>query len=97
MFRSDPIRRRIENAKKKNKKTKKTKKIPLWHHFKPKYFGKGQVREKIKIIVSFRSVPTRCGKENAKKKSKKIKKIKKYHYRIISSQNSLENAKKERK
>ena len=26
----------------------------------------------------------------------KIKKIKKYHYGIISSQNSLENAKKER-
>ena len=32
-----------------------------------------------------------------KKKSKKIKKIKKYHYSIISSQNILEKAKKERK
>ena len=31
------------------------------------------------------------------KKNKKIKKIKKYHYGIISSQNSLEKAKKERK
>ena len=31
-----------------------------------------------------------------KKKAKKLKKIKKYHYGIISSQNSLENAKKER-
>ena len=32
-----------------------------------------------------------------KKKSKKIKKLKKYQYGIISSQNSLEKAKKERK
>ena len=32
-----------------------------------------------------------------KKKSEKIKKIKKYHYGIISSQNILEKAKKERK
>ena len=31
------------------------------------------------------------------KKNKKIKKIKKYHYGIISSQNSLEKAKKKRK
>ena len=37
--------------KKKAKKLKKIKKIPLWHHFKPKYFEKGQEREKIKIIV----------------------------------------------
>ena len=43
------------------------------------------------------SVPTRRGIENAKKKAKKLKKIKKYHYGIISSQNSLEKAKKERK
>ena len=44
--------------------------------------------------LSFLSVPTRRGIENAKKKAKKIKK---YHYGIISSQNSLEKAKKERK
>ena len=31
------------------------------------------------------------------KKSQKIKKTKKHHYGVISSQNSLENAKKERK
>ena len=36
------------------KKNKKIKKIPLWHHFKPKQFGKGKERDKIKIIVSFR-------------------------------------------
>ena len=28
---------------------KKIKKIPLWHHFDPKQFGKGQERDKIKI------------------------------------------------
>ena len=44
----------------------------------------------------FRSDPTRHGKCQ-KKKAKKIKEIKKYHYGIISSQNNLENAKKERK
>ena len=79
------------------KKAKKFKKIPLWHHFKPKYFGTGQEREKIKIIVSFRSYRTRYRKFQ-KKKSKKIKKkTKKHHYGIISSQNYLENAKKVRK
>ena len=46
-----------KTPKKKAKKLKKLK-IPLWHHFKPKQFGKGQEREKIKIIVSFRSYLT---------------------------------------
>ena len=43
----------------KKEKEKKLKKIPSWLHFKPKQFGKGQEIEKIKIIVSFRSYPTR--------------------------------------
>ena len=30
-----------------------------------------------KYKLSFRSVPTRCGKENAKKKAKKLKNLKK--------------------
>ena len=77
------------------KKAKKLKKIPLWHHFKPKQFGKGQEREKIKITVSFRSYRTRYRK--FQKKSKKIKKkTKKHHYGIISRQNCLENCKKVR-
>ena len=42
------------------------------------------------------SVPTRRGIENAKKKQK-IKKIKKYHYGISSSQNLLEKVEKARK
>ena len=47
--------------------------------------------------LSFRFIPTRRGIENAKKKATKLKKLKKYHYGIISSQNSLEKAKNERK
>ena len=82
--------------KKKSKKIKKIKKIPLWHHFKPKQFGKGQEREKIKIIVSFHSQLTRCGK--FQKNSNKIqKKKKKYGYGFISSQNRLKEDEKERK
>ena len=55
------------------KKYQKNKKIPLSHHFKPKQFGKGQEREKIKIIVSFRTFPTRYRKfkKNTKKKINK--------------------------
>ena len=44
--------------------------------------------------VPFRSYPTRNRK--FQKKSKKIQKIKKYHYGFMSSQNRLENAEKER-
>ena len=48
--------------------------------------------------IPFRSVPTRCVIENSKKKSsKKIQKRKQYHYCLISSQNKLEEAEKERK
>ena len=43
-------------------------------------------------FVPFRSYPTR-----KRKFQKNSKKIQKYHYGIISSQNSLEKAKKERK
>ena len=40
------------------KKSKKIKKIPLWLLFKVKQVGKGNEREKIKIIVPFRSYST---------------------------------------
>ena len=56
------------------KKIKKIKKTPLWHHFKPKQFGKGKEREKIKIIISFRSIQTHNLK--FQKNCKKIQKIK---------------------
>ena len=40
--------------------------------------------------LSFRSVPIRCVIENSKKKiAKQLKKLKKYHYGIISDQNRL--------
>ena len=80
---------------KKKKKINKIKKLPLWHHFKPKSFGKGQEREKVKIIVSFRSCPKRNRK--FQKNSKKIQKIKKSHFGFILSQNSVEKNEKERK
>ena len=48
-----------------------------------------------KIIVPFRSYPTR--NRNIQKNSKKIQKIKKYHYGFISVQNRLEEAEKNRK
>ena len=67
--------------------------MPVWRHLKPEQVGKGKKKKENKYC---QSVPTRRGIENAKKKQK-IKKIKKYHYGIISSQNSLEKAKKERK
>ena len=45
--------------------------------------------------VPFRSVPTSHVIENSQKIAKKLKK--KYHYGIISSQNRLEKAEKEKK
>ena len=69
--------------KKKCKKTKKNSKISLWHNFKPKCFGNGQEREKIKMIVSFRSYLTGCRK--FQKYMKKITKTKKYPYGFIKS------------
>ena len=51
---------------------------------------KGWEREKIKIIVSFRSYP-KCNR----KFHKNNKKMKKYYYELISSQNRLEIDEKE--
>ena len=50
---------------------------------------------KIKIIIPFHSYTTRNRK--FQKNSKKIQKIKIYHYGFISSQNRVENAEKEKK
>ena len=47
--------------------------MPLWHHFKPKQFGKCQEREKLKIIVSFRSVPNDALQKIPKKQEKNYK------------------------
>ena len=48
--------------------------MPSWHLFKPKQVEKGKEREKIKIIVPFRSNMTRYKK--FQKNCKKIQKIK---------------------
>ena len=58
--------------------------------FQEKEVGKGCERVKIRIIFPFRSYPTRNRK--FKNNSKKIQKIKKYHYGFISSQYRPENA-----
>ena len=67
----------------------------MWLHFKPKQVGKGREIKKIKIVVPFRSHPTRNRK--FQKNSKNFQKIKKPCYGFFSRQNSLENAEKERK
>ena len=58
--------------------------VALWHPFKPKQVGKGQEREKIKIMVPFHSYTTRNWK--FQKNSKKIQKTKQCHYGFIWSQ-----------
>ena len=54
-------------------------------------------REKIEIIVPFRSVPTRRVIENFKKIPKNFKKIKKCHNGSISSHHRLKEDEKTRK
>ena len=63
--------------------------------FKAKLGWKRPRKKKIKIIVPITSYPTR--NREFQKNSKKIQKIKKYHYCFISSQNMLEKDEKERK
>ena len=65
--------------------------------FQAKLGWKKMRKREIKIIVPFRSVPTRCVVENSKQIAKKFKKIKKYHCGFISSENRQEKAAKERK
>ena len=49
----------MKNSKKIGKNIKKIKRTPLWLHLKPKHVEKGRERRKTKIIVPFRSYPTR--------------------------------------
>ena len=72
-FRSYPTGNKI--FKKKKEEKSKNQIITLGLHFKAKQFGKGQERERIKIIISFRSYRTRDRK--FQKYSTKILKIKK--------------------
>ena len=61
--------------------------MKLWHPFMPKPVEKGRESGKIKIILPLCSYPTRNWK--FQKNSKKIKKVKKYHYGFISSKESV--------
>ena len=74
-FRSVPTRRVIQNSKKIEKEFKKLNNTILWLHYKPKLVGKRREREKIKIIVPFRSVPTQRVIGNSEKIAKKFEKL----------------------
>ena len=63
--------------------------------FQAKIGWKGGEKEKIKIIVLFRSYPTRKNKLHKIEKIKKNKK--KYHYGFILGEKRLEKVEKERK
>ena len=63
--------------------------------FQTEISGKMMRKRENKIIISFRSYPTH--NRNFQKNSKKIQKIKKYHYGFISVQNRLEETEKNRK
>ena len=93
--RSVPTRHVTENFKKIAKKFNKQNNT-IMASFQAKIGWKTQRRRENKYYhsVPFCSDPKRNRK--FQKNSKKIQKIKKYHYGFISSQNRLENAKKER-
>ena len=57
----------------------------------------GSKRPRKRESNNYHSVPTRREIDNSKKIVKKFKKLKKYLYGSISSQNWLENTEKERK
>ena len=83
---------------KKNTRTiQKIKKMKLWLLFEEKQIGKGREKEKIKIIVPFRSVPTRHEIENSKKMAKKFKKLKNTNMASFQSNIGWGKAEKERK
>ena len=57
----------------------------------------GQKRQRNRGNKNNRSIPFPTGQRTFQKSSKKIKKIKKFHYDFISGQNMLEKAEKEKK
>ena len=80
-FRFVPTQRVIENSKKIAKKFKKLNNTILWLHYKPKLVGKRREREKIKIIVPFRSYTTRNRKfQKNRKKNLKNETIPLWHH-----------------
>ena len=90
-YRSVPTRRVIENSKKIAKKFKKLKNS-IMDSFQAKIRSKRQRKREKKNNCFVLSNPTRNRK--FQKNSKKISKIKKYHYDFISRKNRLEKAEK---
>ena len=90
-YRSVPTRRVIENSKKIAKKFKKLKNS-IMDSFQAKIRPKRQRKREKKNNCFVLSNPTRNRK--FQKNSKKILKIKKYHYDFISRKNRLEKAEK---
>ena len=84
--------RKFQKNRKKFKKLKNT----ITNSFQAK-IGWKRMGKSENIKLSFRFIPSRCVIENSIKIRKKFKKIKKYHYGFISSQNRLENDEKVRK
>ena len=74
-----------------------TLKTSFRHYFQPKRDEIGRESEKKKKKLDPNSVPTQPELENSRKNSKKIQKIKKVISCIISIQNGLREAEKERK
>ena len=64
--------------------------------FQAKISWKRLRKEKIKFVIPFRSSLTR-NRNFQKRMARKLKNFQKNHYGIISSQNMLEKAEKERK
>ena len=77
-----------------------TKKIKKYHYEFISNQNRLEIDEK-DINKNYRPVPFRsyltCNRKFKKKKAKKFKTLKKCHYCLISSQNRLEEAEKERK
>ena len=93
-FCSVPNRCVIENSIKIVKNSTKKKKKYDYGSFQAKI---GRRRPRKTENKSYRSVSFQCGtKQKIKKNSKKIQKIKKYHYEFISNQNKWEKDEKEK-
>ena len=91
-FRFVPTRHVIQNFQKIKKKFRSLKNTVMASFQVERGYSKGREREEIKIIIPFRSCPTRNRK--LQENSKIIEKIKKkkYYYGVISSQSRLEKA-----
>ena len=87
-YRSVPTRLLIENSKKNSKNIQEIKKNTIVASFQAEIGWKRLKKRKIKIIVPFRSDPTRNIK--FQKNSQKIQNIKNYQYGNISGGNRLE-------